>query len=297
MSAKIKTRFLLALTASLVVGACGVADNSGQPIRAGNAPTTSEELLAAEGSWELVEDKSAPTPIQEHMSARGQVDPSKPKGTNTYTSKPGTEGIKEDVHFRVLRLEREVAGLQQDFKKLLPPLAGLISSDQKLDSAIEEIESDQVKRTAAVPERKPEMEQVIAKLQKPEPKKPTVAHQAAPKKSAAPKGLAVTSVRTGKYPTKTRLVMDLTGPAKFSYDIDNNEKLLLIEVSGADWSTSAQRSFGSNPVIKSYTARSSGGKATLAIELKQAAKVTGSAALKPNPTYNAHRIYLDIAAQ
>ncbi len=301
MTPRIKTRFLLALTATLVIGACTGGDGSGSSSSstAGIKPASTEDLLAAEGSWNLVEEEQMSSPIQEHMSARGQVDPDKPAGTAQYTSKPGPEGVKEDVHFRVLRLEREVADLKHDFKKLLPPLAGLIASDRKLDDTIAEIESDDsMASNVAVPSAKPKPpmqrhsapKPVSVTAKAPEEKTP----KPAPVTTSGP--LAVTDVRSGIHPGKTRLVLDLNAAGKFSYDLDNAEKLLLVELPGASWKAQPSRSFGNNPVIKSYTAQPSNGGTRLAIELKKPAKILASSALSPNAVHG-HRIYLDIAAQ
>lgn len=293
-------------------------------VEAGSA----EELLAAEGSWNIVEDKTQPTPVQEHMSAREQVDPRKPGATKNYTKNLTPEGMQEETHFRVLRLERQVSDLREDFSKLLPPLSNLIVSDRALDSTISDIESRQknlAKQHQAMYEGatppilnvKDHHPQQLAKAEaQPVPPPPfyqdnqkALAPQAQVKPAAPPvnkapapaaiasSGPSVVSVRMGSYPDKTRLVLDLSAASKYSYDVDNNERLLIIDLPGAAWTAEMQKSFAGNPLVKGYSAQSANGGTTVAVELARPAKVTNTAQLAPNATYSAHRIFLDIVGQ
>jgi len=105
----------------------------------------------------------------------------------------------------------------------------------------------------------------------------------------------VRALRTGEHPGKTRLVLDLTGESKYRADIDNEENLLLIELSDAGWSAASQKLMN-HPLIKGYSTQAApNGGTILALELKKPVKILGSSALKPNAQYG-NRIYLDIAA-
>lgn len=266
----------------------------------------------------MVEDRqSAGDPVNLHSNARKQVNPAN-KAKRQFIPEErladvgGTQG-REDAHFRLVRIEREVNDLRDDFDKLLPPLSNLIVSDNQLDQAIEEI--------MARPERKPPVpnaprvyndtgtpsETLLDSTQKSQTAQlrplGSVAAKPAPERAASPASQPASSggatvvrgMRTGEHPGKTRLVLDLTGASKYRADIDNDENLLLIELSDAGWSAASQKLMN-HPLIKGYTTQaSSNGGTILALELKKPVKILGSSALKPNSQYG-HRIYLDLAA-
>jgi hypothetical protein len=158
-----KRNILVLLLSVSAVGlwACGgqtqTSENQQDGYGGGQGSTfnSSEDLLAAEGSFSMVEAGSHSNPLQEHLQARVQVDPSQPSKSKNYTSSASESTVSEEAHFRVLRLESEVASLQSDFKKMLPAKSNLIVSDKKLDATIDQIElrqasSDQVQRSPVV---------------------------------------------------------------------------------------------------------------------------------------------------
>jgi len=241
----------------------------------------------------MVDSSEEMNPLQRHLQARVQVDPSKPSAHNEYTMSAAESPANEEVHFRVLRLEQEMEGLKSDFKKLLPPLSNLIVSDKELDKTIEQIETRQQTadstpvNTAGLykkPVHKPEMEKAM-KVRK---------ASAPPPKSGGP--LAVSAVRVGEHPGKTRMVLDTTGTPKFTYDLDNTEHLLVINLPGSGWSAATQKTFKSHPLIQSYTAQDSGNGTSLVIELKKSARVVYSSTMAPNHVHG-HRVVFDVAAQ
>lgn len=244
---------IILFTTALTLAACNSQHTGGYP---GNK--NSEKLLNSSGGTLMAE--GGVDPLAAHMAARRQVDPKDINGPHQYTTMPMEEEINKDTNVRIVRLESEVAGLRDDFRKL-------------------------------VPEHKPEPPVIIASL----PMEPAVA----PPEAIAPAAGAATSsvrgVRVGEHPDKVRIVLDISGPAKFSYDIDNTEKLLIIDLPQSTWPTGATGSFDGNALVSGYTAKpSASGGVTLAVELKKPAKLTMSSALEPNESYG-HRIVFDVA--
>ncbi len=306
--------FLILTTCSLIaLGACSPLNGEQGGQNDGTRAETTEDILAAQGSWSMVDEDAPQSPMAMHSSARKQVNPSNlaPRHfipPEQMANVEGTQG-NEDVHFRLIRMEREVEDLRQDFDKLLPPLSNLIVADRDLDRTIEEIQArperkpvmpqqasskpmaDVLQRTARAPMAIHTQEEPAGAIAPPVP-----AVQSEPAKAApAPGGQAVVnSVRLGDHPGKTRLVLDMTGASKYKVDVDNNEKLLLIELSDAGWSA-AQQKVLNNPLVKGYTTQAGpNGGTMLALELKKPVKVLGSSALKPNGQ-TGHRIYFDLA--
>jgi hypothetical protein len=346
MGIRMKSHLLLACSSLLILTACG----AGKPTEGG----ASEQLLIAEGPMALVEEEKQINPVDQHMAARKQVNPS--DDSTKYTSKVEDAKTGEPVHFRVLKLERQMTDLRGDFDKLLRPLKKVPSSDNELNDTISQIEMRQQQAAAehvsmydqaAAPmpamtndmvppadlpatTKSPEMlgeplgraevppppvkpEATEPKITAPEAvkaapvappekaaddssvaeEKPAVAAVAEPAASA--NGTNVSGIRVGEHPGKVRIVLDLTGPAKFTADVDNDEKLLLVDLPGAGWSTEMAQAL-KNPLVKGYSAqKNASGGTTLAIELAKPSKLLMATALAPNQTYG-HRIALDVGA-
>jgi hypothetical protein len=108
--------------------------------------------------------------------------------------------------------------------------------------------------------------------------------------------LSVTDVRVGEHPGKTRLVMDLSAFApKYSADLDNAERVLVIDLPGAAWDAATSRALDNSPVVKAYTAQSTDTGTRVVVELKTNAKLTMNTAMAPNSVHG-NRIVLDVSA-
>lgn len=295
-----KTRFPVHLRCALLLGVSLLAAGC----TGGKKPVTGspEALLEAEGEWALVEEQ-APNPQQKHMSSRKQVNPqAQTGGHNSYTQSVAESGANDDVHFRVLRLERQMSDLQQDFDKILPPLGQKARADRELNTAVEEIEASriaEIKPAAPVPEAKAPAEppKKAEKAEQPVVSESKPVAEVPPAKAGAPSGaLSVTGVRVGDHPGKTRLVFDLTGPTKFTAELDAAENLLVVELPGASSGLAAEKNFGGHPLLKSYSAQSSPEGTRLVFELKKSARLAMKTSMLPNPTYMHHRVVIDLAA-
>ncbi len=103
------------------------------------------------------------------------------------------------------------------------------------------------------------------------PKAPSVSASEVPTVSG---GATVRDLRIGEHEEKTRLVFDVTGPATYRYDIDNDEKLMIIELPGTEWAGKTQWTAGQAPLLASYTASPlDGGGSRVIVQLKQAVSV------------------------
>lgn len=297
----IRPFFFLALTASMIIVSCARETAPGQVSKADLPEAETEKLLEAEGSWSLVEEDKTATPTQQHMEARGQVNPKQTGKKRPYTSTPSETEMSENVHFRVLRLESEMEGLKSDFGKLLPPLTGLMVADRNLDMAVADVHARRTEADAA--QEKPEQPaNLAAPPSVPRPadgesaqsEKPQAAPSApAPLPGGAP---VITGLRFGEHPGKTRIVLDSTAPVNFTYNVDNGEHVLVVDLPGTGWTADMQKAMAKHPLIKGYSAQPSAAGTTLALELVKDAKVVMSSLMKPNDVYGHHRVVLDLAS-
>ncbi len=271
MMFKFRPTYCFMLTSALVLGGCTLPDvvdmtaGGSSEYKAGS----SEDLLAAEGEWKLVEEKRSPSPVQKHMNSRGQVQPAQTTRSGHYTESVKNMHVDEDIHFRVLRLERQMDTVRGDLDKVMP-------------------------RFAALPKVKPDIKHDV----KAAPAKKVVAHKKKVVKKTPVSGgdLRVVGVRVGVHPGKVRLVMDVSGAPKFMHDLDNAEKLLLVELPKTGWSAAAVKDFKGSALLKSYSVKTSDdGTSRLAIELKKAVKVGMAKVYEPNAV-RGHRIVFDLSA-
>lgn len=243
----------------MALAGCGGQHAGGYPGNRG-----SEKLLKAEDNA-VVDGEN--DPLLAHMRARRQVDPRDTSSHHSYTTTPTAEEINTPTaDARIMRLENEIAGLRSDLQKINPPHKPVT------DTSVTETVHVDAAQAAPVP----------------------VAPAVQPQAVVAPAS-SVLGVRVGEHPDKVRIVLDVTGPTKFTQDLDNNEKLLIIDLPESGWRAGMQASFDGNPVISGYSAKpNAGGGVTLAVELKKPAKLTMSSALEPNEVYG-HRIVFDVA--
>ena len=118
-------------------------------------------------------------------------------------------------------------------------------------------------------------------------KKPAAPAPAAKAKAAA---AASDGVRIGTHDDSVRVVLDVSGDATFTSNLDTAEKLLTVELPKNKWSGAKSETLSGNPVVASYTAQPSGNGTVLAFTLKGDTKILKTATLK-----NPNRVVIDLA--
>lgn len=105
----------------------------------------------------------------------------------------------------------------------------------------------------------------------------------------------VQALRVGEHPGRTRIVLDVSSNVAFRHDIDNNERILMLELPGAAWSAPLQQQFARSPLVAAYQATPDGqGGTRLAIQLRKPAKIASTQSLAAEPG-KAPRVVVDIA--
>jgi hypothetical protein len=131
---------LLLFSSLIVLSACG----AGKP----TDDTQSSKLLnTTDAPMDLVEEETQPNPVQQHAAARKQVNPLA-HDSRKYTSKGNAAAQDQPVHFRVLKLERQMSDLRDDFGRLLKPLSKIPTGDNELKDTVGQIEMQQQKAAA-----------------------------------------------------------------------------------------------------------------------------------------------------
>ena len=211
-----------------------------------------------------------------------------PLGVNTSSLFPA--GLDDDTD-RINRLETAVQALRNDFDEMAPAMTRLAGVEGDLQDLITQLEALLVEteepepapafqpaQRAPMPLAGPQSSGPPAQMaEKPPP---------APPPSTTPPPVSgksgVLDMRVGEHPDKTRIVLDVGGAADFSYDLDNGEKILVIELPNSKWQTTTQGTYSKSPVLKSYRTDSmnNGAGARLILQLKGPATVIYSGSIK-----------------
>ncbi len=222
--------------------------------------------------------------------------------------------VSASLEARVARLEQSVGTLRSDYDRIMPAFASLNTTNERIQTLLDEMEAEgkiPPVVAAARPVPKVSAPKAAMKVEPSEEDQAMMADEAvmsAPEKVAPAAAAAdvppssgqsssVTALRIGEHPDKTRLVLDMDAKAKpsFKYDVDHDEKLLLIDLPASAW---AGKTTGrpNSPLVSGWDVQKGpSGGTTLAIQLKKDARVLSSEFLKAGNGEGA-RLVLDIAS-
>lgn len=186
----------------------------------------------------------------------------------------------EEPPERLKKLERAVSSIQRDIRTLAPPLRRLITVERDLQALITQL----TQLTQGAPDARPAAPQNtgggVIKAPVPHPTSIAAGSGAPPPPKAAsppPSGgtaMASARIRTGEHNDKTRIVFDVSGSATYRYDLDNKERLLVVELPGTPWSGSKTGSIPKSPLVSSWSASAlDSGGSRVVIQLKKETSV------------------------
>jgi len=222
-----------------------------------------------------------------------------PKGTNTdlFSEKLSNETARMD------RLENAVQELRNDFDSMAPAIVRLVAIEKDIQNLIKQLEVltgsepappmaiDPVSEEALIdapamltppPAAAPQTLPPVAPSPSAQEPAPQIKAEGPPAPTASPTPpppvvkteAAVQGFRVGEHADKTRLVLDVRGHPAFGVDVDNQEKILVVDLGKTAWETAAQKSFDTAPILSSYrTETTADGSLLLIISLKKEAKI------------------------
>lgn len=233
------------------------------------------------------------------------------------------------VEDRIAKLEDTVNSLRRDYDRIMPAFASLNTTNERIQTLLDEIEQQPLgnvakaqpqaiaptsvqKTVETTTEVVAPSEDVLAAMDKMAAPAGTVVETATatttttiaanvPAASApAVTPIAITEtvkgVRIGEHGAKTRVVIDLGGNMRpdATFDLDNNEKLLLVDLPGTAWVGGTSGAPKNSAFVSGWSVQdgASGGSA-LAIQLKKGAKITSTEYLKASGKDGA-RLVIDL---
>lgn len=224
---------------------------------------------------------------------------------------------------KISKLEQQVAELQKEVTANRPKIAKIDVMEQKfkdLSLGLDRIDATynmkpvvaSVQAPAQIVMPKPvEVEKPVPVVEASPPKPPETPSIAAAKSAelkAEPKKAeakpvsqiagqkVVEDLRIGEKAEFSRLVLDLGQSVKVNYDIDNDEKILVIDIPGFAWKAAKTKTFPKSMLIASYQAESDDKGSRLVVQLKQPAKIANYSNIEAIGG-KLPRAVLDVAAQ
>ncbi len=221
---------------------------------------------------------------------------------------------------RIAELEASVQSLRADYERIMPAFASLNTTNERIQTLLNELEgrggiAKSADMAATSQTQAPQETAIEASVTKPiippmgtnitkfkddeilatsekmasdsaiispaATNDPVMA--TAPVTSSKTMNSSVTAMRIGEHASKTRLVFDLSSKTKpdFSYDLDNEEKLLMIDMPSSSWDGKDSGKPANSLMVSGWSAQplANGGSA-VAIQLKKDARVLSTEFLK-----------------
>lgn len=199
-------------------------------------------------------------------------------------------GAGASTEARLSALEGQVSDLRKEFSSMLPSIRALIA---ERDASSLPSAHDAGAASIAVKQAPSGASSGQGGGASPTPYKAPV--DVAP---AAGGARAVSDLRVGVHPGKTRIVLDVSAPVEPRHDLDNAEKLFILDLPGTIWKPEMQKTLPASSLLASYTAQpSSDGKGTtVAFQLRNAVKILSSIQLKPAEG-KGHRVVIDLGVE
>ena len=203
---------------------------------------------------------------------------------------------------RINRLERAVQDMRNEFDGVKPSIERLTALETEIQTLVRELQTlNQADFMAAEPVMvkpqpiaTPQFNTTYKAPQYTAPA-PTKSFQ---KKSAPPlQGgkASVYDVRIGEHPGRTRIVIDVNSKTPFNVDVDNNERIMVVDLPQAGWNTATVKSFARSPFVSSYKVETSGQGHILILQLKRNARVSYQKDLKGFSGHS-RRLVIDLSA-
>lgn len=254
------SRFFLHVVGVVAIAGLGACSGMSDLAMPSDSPESEVRTAGGEAAVERYTPSSKGgelSPLEQHKLAKAQVDPAHVNKKNVYVKTVKQVEAEQQERQRLASVERDLSVVKNEFK-------GMKTAVDRASIA-----------QAPVPKLKP-------------------APASASISPAAGANVSVKNVRTGSYPDKTRLVFDLDGASDFQFDLDNENRLLVIRLGADGWDAPVEKIFKGDKVIRAYAAKPSGGGNVVALKLNRPVKVLMSQKLDKNAAgYN--RIFFDVA--
>ena len=299
---------------------CGPLTGTPKPKPSSNTAPSSENLIGQDGQSQTSSGSALEVPPPVAMPPNYGSRPGQPGQMHSTTMPNGLPALQpkginvdslfaeniSDTNQRFARLENAVLDIRREFETFKPAITRLVAVESDIQDLIKQLDMLLSSEPAAppmplMPEAAPTS--LTPSDQAPPPNAGSIASPAqpptqprAPAPTAASGGPVVKSLRIGQHSDKVRLVLDVSKTTPYSADLDAQERLLIIELPGAQWNAARQQSFSRSKLLQSYSVEpiNNGAGSRVVITLKGPTQLIKQQALPPGSNPN-HRIFLDLS--
>ena len=280
----IRPIYCLFVFSLFMLGGCQTLDT------AGSASTRSDRDIEAETDLETelaaadvqgVEVSSGEegelSPLERHMMARGDVDPTHVNHKNRYTKTVEDYRREElarasgEAKPKSLKIAADPVKKQEQAKSYVETILAKHKARQ------EALSNDENKVAVVQPQKKPSL--------KPSSDVQVMAGQT-----------VVNNVRIGQHPGKTRIVMDVSDKPQFQTRFENNDQTLVVMIPATSWRTQESAKVAGQSLVTGYDAANSGSGYVVKIAMREPSKLAYQNAIRPSGE-RGHRIVLDVVAK
>lgn len=242
------------------------------------APKKSEEFLDVADKKVSINADGEVSPLEQHMKARGDVDPTKVNKQNRFTKNAKNSHVNEKNHYRVVRVEGDAEAMADELEVAAAPVDKQTQTRSYIESILERHKAQQA---AGGPQK---MEAA-----------PSIPRTAKKTAIIRPKA-SVKSVRIGQHPGKTRIVFDLDSDVQFTTKFVDNNKTLVVSFPSTAWKAEPKTKVSGQSLISGYSASSHASSADVEVGLNAQGKLAYQKMMKPSGNYG-HRLVLDVVAR
>lgn len=289
---------LALLLCSAALAGCGASDTTTVAQGSSAPPPPSEIVVVNHGLDTAPQDESkiiAPAGLKEDETTLVVESPPLQEGVPqplvSETVVVETAAAPATEASRLAQLEKEVAALRADYNSMMPAFNGLITTNERIKTLLDQLEQ----KAGVAPAAVAPAPAAAAKPAEAAPVKAAPEPQAAATPAPTTGAVIVSGMRIGEHGDKTRLVLDASAGTEYKTDI--SDKILTITVPGVGWTGKDGVSGLKSPLVSGWTASAgAAGGVVLTVSLKATAKVVATEVLKGEgkaPT----RIVIDIAAE
>ncbi len=212
---------------------------------------------------------------------------------------------------RLDRLERAVQKMRHEFDTVTPSIRRLMAVEGDIQELIVELQKLSADPSIATPaprqhptrQKSARTPQVTSMLQSLRPiptgkmkavAKPRKTNQTKTAPAVQNGRANIYDIRIGEHPGKTRIVLDVNTKTSFKTDLDNAEKIMIVDIPKAEWSAATSKNFGKSSFISSYKVESSDGGQLLIFQLKRSARISYQSDI--GGQNGSRRIVIDLSA-
>ena len=249
----------------VVLGGCQTLQNS-----YGNGAVVekdAKELLDAQEGKMKSDEELEYSPIEQHMKARQDVDPTKINRKNKFSKTVDDYEVVDKENIRVVRVDKDVSTIDREMKA-----KGL------------KVEADSLSEKG---EAKSYIESVLAKY--------GISGET-PKETISVSRSTVQSVRIGQHPGKTRIVLDVSGKTNFQTQFENGNKVLVVTLPDAVWGTDATAKVSGASLVSGYDTKKKKQSSVFKVFLAEPGRLAYQKAIKPSGA-RGHRIVFDVVSR